>query len=111
MDIVELEDHPTFVRIQYHPEFLSRPIKPFPPYLYLLLASVGICCIITRKAAGSHPGTPVVTEVGSSFDSVITKVSINKSQLICDDSRESLMGFTAMILHLAFDTFYFIGTF
>uniref|UniRef100_A0A6I8T052 CTP synthase n=1 Tax=Xenopus tropicalis TaxID=8364 RepID=A0A6I8T052_XENTR len=41
MEIVELEDHPYFVGVQYHPEFLSRPIKPSPPYFGLLLASVG----------------------------------------------------------------------
>ncbi|ELK31107.1 CTP synthase 1 [Myotis davidii] len=41
MEIVELEDHPFFVGVQYHPEFLSRPIKPSPPYFGLLLASVG----------------------------------------------------------------------
>lgn len=33
--------HPFFVGVQYHPEFLSRPIKPSPPYFGLLLASVG----------------------------------------------------------------------
>lgn len=34
-------DHPYFVGVQYHPEFTSRPIKPSPPYLGLLLASAG----------------------------------------------------------------------
>ncbi|KAG8451225.1 hypothetical protein GDO86_003457 [Hymenochirus boettgeri] len=41
MEVVELEDHPYFVGVQYHPEFTSRPIKPSPPYFGLLLASVG----------------------------------------------------------------------
>ncbi|KAM9320154.1 CTP synthase 1 [Gastrophryne carolinensis] len=41
MEIVELEDHPYFVGVQYHPEFTSRPIKPSPPYFGLLLASAG----------------------------------------------------------------------
>lgn len=36
-----VSDHPFFVGVQYHPEFLSRPIKPSPPYFGLLLASVG----------------------------------------------------------------------
>lgn len=34
-------EHPYFVGVQYHPEFTSRPIKPSPPYLGLLLASAG----------------------------------------------------------------------
>lgn len=36
-----VSDHPYFVGVQYHPEFTSRPIKPSPPYLGLLLASAG----------------------------------------------------------------------
>nr|XP_026692949.1 CTP synthase 1 [Ciona intestinalis] len=39
MEIMELKDHPYFVGVQFHPEFLSRPIQPSPPYLGLLLAS------------------------------------------------------------------------
>lgn len=40
-EIVELEDHPYFVATQFHPEYLSRPLKPSPPFLGLILASVG----------------------------------------------------------------------
>uniref|UniRef100_A0A8C4NFI7 CTP synthase n=1 Tax=Eptatretus burgeri TaxID=7764 RepID=A0A8C4NFI7_EPTBU len=41
MEIVELEDHPYFVGVQFHPEFTSRPMHPSPPYLGLLLATAG----------------------------------------------------------------------
>uniref|UniRef100_A0A8C1J561 CTP synthase n=1 Tax=Cyprinus carpio TaxID=7962 RepID=A0A8C1J561_CYPCA len=41
MEIIELDDHPYFVGVQYHPEFTSRPIKPSPPYFGLLLAASG----------------------------------------------------------------------
>lgn len=41
MEIVELEGHPYYVATQYHPEYLSRPLKPSPPFLGLILASVG----------------------------------------------------------------------
>jgi hypothetical protein len=41
MEIVELDDHPYFVATQYHPEYLSRPLKPSPPFFGLILASVG----------------------------------------------------------------------
>jgi len=40
MEIIELKDHPFFVGLQAHPEFESRPLKPSPPYLGLLLASI-----------------------------------------------------------------------
>lgn len=41
MEIMELPNHPYYVAIQFHPEYLSRPLKPSPPYLGLILASVG----------------------------------------------------------------------
>ncbi|XP_064606995.1 CTP synthase 1-like isoform X2 [Liolophura sinensis] len=41
MEIMELSDHPYFVGVQYHPEYISRPLKPSCPYLGLLLASCG----------------------------------------------------------------------
>jgi CTP synthase len=41
MEIVELKDHPYFVAVQYHPEYLSRPLRPSPPYLGLVLAATG----------------------------------------------------------------------
>lgn len=34
-------DHPYFVGVQFHPEYLTRPLKPSPPYLGLILASCG----------------------------------------------------------------------
>lgn len=46
MEIMELDsslfDHPYFVGVQYHPEYTSRPLKPSPVYLGLLLASANM---------------------------------------------------------------------
>jgi len=41
MEVMELAGHPYFVAVQYHPEYLSRPMKPSAPYLGLLLSSCG----------------------------------------------------------------------
>lgn len=41
MEVMELENHPYYVATQFHPEYLSRPLKPSPPFLGLILASVG----------------------------------------------------------------------
>lgn len=41
MEIMELEGHPYFVATQFHPEYLSRPLKPSPPFMGFILASVG----------------------------------------------------------------------
>ena len=38
---MELSGHPFYVAVQYHPEYVSRPMKPSPPYLGLILAATG----------------------------------------------------------------------
>lgn len=39
MEILELENHPYYVAVQFHPEYLSRPMSPSPPFMGLILAS------------------------------------------------------------------------
>lgn len=39
MEILELERHPYYVAVQFHPEYLSRPFAPSPAFLGLILAS------------------------------------------------------------------------
>ena len=38
-EIFELEGHPYYVGVQFHPEFKSRPNRPSPPFLGLLRAA------------------------------------------------------------------------
>ena len=40
-EIFELNNHPYYVGVQFHPEFKSRPGKPSPPFLGLLKAASG----------------------------------------------------------------------
>jgi len=35
-------DHPYFVAVQFHPEYLSRPLKPSPVFVGLMLAASGL---------------------------------------------------------------------
>lgn len=41
MEILELKDHPWFVGVQFHPEYLSRPLRPSKPYLGFIAAASG----------------------------------------------------------------------
>jgi CTP synthase len=41
MEIAELDNHPFYTAVQFHPEYLSRPLRPSPPYLGLILAASG----------------------------------------------------------------------
>jgi CTP synthase len=40
VEIIELEDHPWFVGVQFHPEFKSRPNKPHPIFQGFIDASI-----------------------------------------------------------------------
>jgi CTP synthase len=39
VEIIELENHPFFVGVQFHPEFLSRPLRPHPLFRDFIKAS------------------------------------------------------------------------
>ncbi|KAJ0178714.1 hypothetical protein K1T71_005489 [Dendrolimus kikuchii] len=41
MEVAIVESHPYYVSVQFHPEYLSRPLSPSPPFLGLILASLG----------------------------------------------------------------------
>lgn len=41
MEILELKDHPFYVGVQFHPEYLSRVLQPSKPYLGFVAAASG----------------------------------------------------------------------
>lgn len=41
MEILEIKHHPWFVGVQFHPEYLSRVLRPSKPYLGFVAASAG----------------------------------------------------------------------
>uniref|UniRef100_A0A0N5AEU3 CTP synthase n=1 Tax=Syphacia muris TaxID=451379 RepID=A0A0N5AEU3_9BILA len=41
MEMMELKDHPYYVGVQCHPEFLSHPMSPSPPFFGLICAASG----------------------------------------------------------------------
>ncbi|KKU53153.1 MAG: CTP synthetase [Parcubacteria group bacterium GW2011_GWA2_47_10b] len=40
VEIIELRDHPFFVGVQFHPEFLSRPLNPHPLFREFIRAAI-----------------------------------------------------------------------
>ncbi|MBN3491026.1 CTP synthase [Acholeplasma equirhinis] len=40
VEVIELPNHPWFVAVQYHPEFLSRPLRPHPLFRDFIEASL-----------------------------------------------------------------------
>lgn len=52
MEILELKDHPFFVGVQFHPEYLSRVLRPSKPFLGFVAASAGILPEILSRKGG-----------------------------------------------------------
>ena len=52
MEILELKDHPWFVGVQFHPEYLSRVLEPSKPYLGFVAASAGCLEETVSRARG-----------------------------------------------------------
>ncbi|KAK1907030.1 hypothetical protein P3342_006218 [Pyrenophora teres f. teres] len=48
MEVFEIKDHPWYVGVQFHPEYLSRVLDPSRPYLGFIAASAGMLDEITR---------------------------------------------------------------
>ena len=40
INAIELQDHPFWIGVQYHPEFKSRPGNPHPLYMGLIRAAI-----------------------------------------------------------------------
>ncbi|KAL6867056.1 CTP synthase N-terminus domain-containing protein [Trichoderma novae-zelandiae] len=64
MEIIEIKNHPYFVGVQYHPEYLSSPLTPSLPILGLVAAALGCLdevtkevCLERTRANGTVNGT------------------------------------------------------
>ncbi|XP_055642364.1 CTP synthase isoform X2 [Toxorhynchites rutilus septentrionalis] len=95
MEIIELENHPYYVATQFHPEYLSRPLKPSPVFLGLILASVGkLDFYLTHDNKLSNSSSSYVTSESSSDDD--TMLSNNRLlENLALNNRESPNGKTS----------------
>ena len=59
MEVMELSGHPFYTAVQYHPEYISRPMRPSAPYLGLILASTGRLQTFLSTANQNLPARPV----------------------------------------------------
>lgn len=60
MEILELKDHPWFVGVQFHPEYLSRVLRPSVPYLGFVAASSGCLEEVLGRKTGKGQGVGMV---------------------------------------------------
>jgi CTP synthase len=52
VEIVELENHPWFIGVQFHPELRSRPTRPHPLFAGFIAAAMGAKRRASTAAAG-----------------------------------------------------------
>lgn len=66
MEIFELPDHPWYVGVQFHPEYLGRVLHPSKPYLGLVAASAG-CLeeILSTTSTSSSGKDEIMSATGS----------------------------------------------
>jgi len=63
MEIMELKEHPWYVGVQYHPEYLSRVLRPSKPYLGFVAAASGCLEGVTgRGRSASANGAGVLAD-------------------------------------------------
>ncbi|XP_064405110.1 CTP synthase 2-like isoform X1 [Halichondria panicea] len=73
MEIMELKDHPYYVGVQYHPEYLTRPITPSAPYLGLILASSGKLSRFLTRGCQLSPHTSYDYNPDDELDDEVTQ--------------------------------------
>ena len=61
MEVMELNNHPYYVGVQYHPEYLSRPTKPSAPYVgFIMAASSKLKTYLKNLANNTLPATSLL---------------------------------------------------
>ena len=70
MEVIELKDHPWFVGVQFHPEYLSRVLHPSQPYLGFIAASAGMLEEVTRSGSPSGRLSPSNVGLYEDFNNV-----------------------------------------
>ncbi|XP_055704518.1 CTP synthase [Phlebotomus papatasi] len=74
MEILEYPGHPYYVATQFHPEYLSRPLKPSPPFLGLILAATGR---LKKYIKEGCPLTPRMSDESSGDDEIEAEKNIH----------------------------------
>ena len=54
--------------VQYHPEYISRPLKPSPPYLGLVLASTNKLTSFLNRGCRQSPSSSQHSDTDNSED-------------------------------------------
>ena len=73
MEVLELKDHPYFVAVQFHPEYLSRVLEPSVPYLGFIATAAGLLEDVSLRKGGmvnGHAATNGVNGIADGMDGI-----------------------------------------
>lgn len=70
MEVIELKEHPYFVGVQFHPEYLSRVLHPSKPYLGFIAASARMLDQVIRGGSPSGRLSPTLGVYGEETPTV-----------------------------------------
>jgi CTP synthase len=59
VEIVEIEDHPFFLGVQFHPEFKCRPLEPHPVFSGFINAAANLALGESARMGTLTPSSPV----------------------------------------------------
>ncbi|CAH0552682.1 unnamed protein product [Brassicogethes aeneus] len=88
LEIFELDNHPYYVGVQYHPEYLSRPLNPSPPFLGLILAAKDKLKSYLSKGCKLSPREPQ-SEYYDSEEEEINELTVTVNNLSANDTDSS----------------------
>ncbi len=76
VEIIEIESHPWFVGVQFHPEFKSRPLNPHPLFQSFVEAALN-----QKKATKSLPAKKAARAAAARVKAAPSKSTLSKSPL------------------------------
>ncbi|RZF35433.1 hypothetical protein LSTR_LSTR006977 [Laodelphax striatellus] len=82
MEVMELQDHPYYVAVQFHPEYRSRPLSPSAPFLGLILAAIGKLESYISKGCRFSPKMMSDDELDYSSDEAVESKNQLPSQFV-----------------------------
>ncbi len=86
-NIVFYTDHPYYVGVQYHPEYLSRPMKPSAPFLGLILAACGKLSRFLSRGSRLSPRASYDYNPDEDIDDEVTQAFSRHGNLSLNDSE------------------------
>jgi CTP synthase len=93
VEILELDSHPWFIGVQFHPEFQSRPLSPHPLFTSFVEASLAQRKFAEKKSSGKN--RPLKTKTAKPGSKQISQAPGTSPEKIFRKKARQVRDFTA----------------